>query len=300
LIRKIVEELQLSVGRDSAPRSIVELVEPLLTNLVGPVEAPERLEDCVRKVTKQLQMVLQVHAQEKRDCWFAFNSSSVDYLQGIYYIEPRDPPAVEHAKSKRMHVDSIIRGLQSVNFREFERICAAVLGLFGAYEVVHTPHSNDQGIDFYGRFAIRDLVKDGPPFFSLLDHMKVWLVGQAKHYVKGTVSAPEVRSLVGSIQLARFKEFATRASVYTDLTLRSCDPIFALFITTGTYSSDAKRLADNSGVVLLDLDGLSKFLADRRVAIVSNNSVSEKEQLLDWADNQLAIFRPNSQTPIGR
>ena len=77
------------------------------------------------------------------------------------------------------------------------------------------------------------------------------------------------------------------------LPLRSCDPVFALFLTTGTFSRDAVKLANGSGVIIKDLDDICSLLADNRVGIAPDGQISQ-ELVLSWVDQH----RPEiHQTP---
>jgi hypothetical protein len=104
------------------------------------------------------------------------------------------------------------------------------------------------------------------------------------------VSSTEIRELVGSINLARFKEYASTTELMKSLPLRSCDPVFALFLTTGTYSRDAVNLAKGSGVVVKDIGDVCSLLADNRVG-VDGNGLPSRQALLDWIDQQRPIAR---------
>jgi Restriction endonuclease len=172
----------------------------------------------------------------------------------------------------------------------FEDLCVGVLSLLGARDYSGTKRTRDQGIDFYGRLVISDLDPNTSPFFRITDHLSVWLVGQAKHYPDGRVSSAEIRDLVGSINLARFKEYASTTDLMKSLPLRSCDPVFALFLTTGTFSRDAIKLATGSGVIVKDLDDICSLLADNRVGLDPNGQIS-RDITLNWITQQ----RPNGE-----
>jgi len=100
-----------------------------------------------------------------------------------------------------------------------------------------------------------------PGFYTTLS---VWLVGQAKHYKETKVATPDIRELVGSVELARARAFAKPASL-PNLEMRLCDPVFYLFFTTGKISRDGWALMKASGVVGMDGAMIAAFLADHDV-----------------------------------
>lgn len=107
-----------------------------------------------------------------------------------------------------------------------------VLKLIGARNIKLTKETRDEGIDFYGRLLVADLIKPSSafrfrPFESFLE---IWLVGQAKHYRAIKVATPDLRELVGSVELASSCAFADLdPDKYPDLRIRVADPVFMLF-----------------------------------------------------------------------
>jgi hypothetical protein len=59
--------------------------------------------------------------------------------------------------------------------------------------------------------------------------------------------------------------------------------VFALFLTTGTFSRDAVKLAKGFGVITKDVDDICSLLADNRVGIDGNGQISQ-ELVLNWID----------------
>lgn len=130
-----------------------------------------------------------------------------------------------------------------------------------------TRRSADQGVDFYGRVPLGDILKP-----KLLDsgaekNMFVWLVGQSKHYPETKVSTSEIRELAGSVEFARAKIYAGKTDPLINLTLRPCDPIIFMFFTSGKFTRDSNDLLRRSGVLSFDGLQISQFLADHGVGI---------------------------------
>lgn len=150
-----------------------------------------------------------------------------------------------------------------------------------------TPHSIDEGIDFYGVLNLSDLSnKSSKPIFPIFESsLKVWLIGQAKHYQKTKVATPDIREFVGSTNLGRSKVYSSVDSdKYKDLDIKVCDPVFMLFFTTGEISSFGWRLVRRSGVIAMDGERLATFLADKGIGVTDNGEESNfsQEKFNDW------------------
>jgi hypothetical protein len=108
--------------------------------------------------------------------------------------------------------------------------------------------------------------------------MEAWMVGQAKHYVDGTVSTPALRDLIGSVSMLRSPKADRRA--YPNLIIRTCDSVFHLLVTTGRLSSEVWREIDNHGAIGIDGEMLAVFLAARGVA--SSTSGFDEGKFNEW------------------
>lgn len=200
---------------------------------------------------------------------FAMNSSDPNHLQGSAFVEPRDSPAIAATKNKRAHMAEYSIALAALSPSEFEVLCAGVLSLLGAESVRVTPYSADDGIDFYGvvrrrRTPDRGL---GGAVFDLSQQVSIWLLGQAKHYSRAHVGTPDLRHLVGSVELAKSGVSGSANRRYEDLKIRVCDPTLVLFFTTGTVTSAGWRVAESSGVVTLDGEMLASLLAENEIGV---------------------------------
>jgi hypothetical protein len=135
---------------------------------------------------------------------------------------------------------------------------------------VKTPSQGDDGIDFFGRLHLESPLFDDFPLPGLGRQLKIWIVGQAKHYTAINVSTPDIRELVGSVELARGKSFVNLPVAYRSLEIKACDPVFYLFLTSGSMSADVWHLLAKSGVVGMDGRMIATFLAERHVGVVEN------------------------------
>jgi hypothetical protein len=205
---------------------------------------------------------------------FSFNSVSDYKIQGCCFIEPCDSPEVAEQKRRRIRGRDYYDALKALSPRAFERVCACLLRLVGVQDPVLTPYRADQGIDFFGRTSIGDLTGHGPLFPVFESGLVFWLVGQAKHYRDSKVSTPDLRGLAGSVFLGRARAFPRESSL-PRLEIRACDPVIALFLTTGQISSDGWDLCRRAGIVAMDGEMLAAFLADKQIGIVEEGGTRE-------------------------
>lgn len=275
----IIEDIKQRLEPSTPPLRLATLLEECFFEQLGdPLLAFEKAEQRLQGVKKTLYKLLE---DTNTPPWFIFNSTSDEYIQGIYYVEKADSPTVAKAKCARLNVQPLKDVLRGLTFTEFEMLCPIVLTLIGVREAKRTPHSRDQGIDFHGKLQMADFEETDFPFMHFQHDLIFWIIGQAKHYPTGKVSAPEIRGLAGSVYLARFKEYASTTRLVSDLPLRSCDPVVALFFTTGSFSRDAIRIAKNSGIILKDIDDIANLLADK-MAKGNITNVICKDHLLSW------------------
>jgi restriction endonuclease Mrr len=213
---------------------------------------------------------------------FVFNSSSSDMIQGACFIEPIDTPDIVAAKQSRLNYLVHLDLLRDLDPTDFEFACRGILRLMGANDARVTRQSGDQGIDFFGQLNLQGRLGRVYALGSVDRHLSIWLVGQAKRYKSVQVATPDLRELVGSVQLARTSTYAGTGSGLEDLKIRPCDPVFYLFFTTGSISRDGWELLGKTGVIALDGEMVAAFLADNDVATV-NGKISDTEFSL-WID----------------
>lgn len=275
----IIDEIKRRIEPTAPPQRLATLLEVCFLEQLGDeLLAFEKAEQRLQGVKNSLYKLLDdLNTQP----WFAFNSTSDEYIQGVYYVEKTDSQTVVEAKKGRLRVEPLKTVLKALTFADFEMLCPVVLTLIGVRDAKRTPHSRDQGIDFHGKLQIADFEEIDFPFMHFQHDLIFWIIGQAKHYPGRKVSAPEIRSLAGAIYLARFKEYASTTRLVSDLPLRSCDPVVALFFTTGSFSRDAIRIAKNSGIILKDIDDIANLLADKS-AKGNQTNLETKDQLFAW------------------
>jgi restriction system protein len=144
--------------------------------------------------------------------------------------------------------DHLLRVVQAMPAASFEKLCQRVLRESGFTRVEVTGRSGDGGIDGIG--VLRIALLSFHVFF------------QCKRY-KGSVGASAIRDFRGAMVGRTDK---------------------GLFITTGTFTPDAKREATRDGAPVLDLidgDALSAILKDLNLG-VRTRQVEEVSIDADW------------------
>jgi hypothetical protein len=234
-------------------------------------DAAEKAELWLDRFTLRASFAIAEAERSGRHLPFCFNSSGNDYLQGSCYIEPGDSAPVADAKLKRSQTLSIFEHCRRMSSSAFEILSGKILNLLQVEKSVVTRHSADQGIDFFGRVPLGQMLKPEILSPGAEKNFSVWLVGQSKHYPNTRITTAEIRELVGSVELARAKVFAGSTNPLDELRVRLCDPIIYLFFTTGQFSKDSIELLDRSGVLSFDGLQISQFLADNGIGIAQGN-----------------------------
>jgi hypothetical protein len=271
--RAVADRLIADFPQDAAPCPLSGVVEDIIGELTGSaVDADEKASVWMEEIRLHLDRHLADCLQLGRQPRYAFNSSSGYMIQGACFVEPLDSPQVRAQKLNRRHWQDYHEALRQLDPRQFEVLCAKVLGLLGVPDPRLTPYQKDQGIDFYGRLSVGDLVGHGAVFPTFETKLVVWLIGQAKHFLHSQVATPDIRELVGSATLGRVRAFVHR-DAFPDMSIRVCDPVVMLFFTTGQISSDGWSLCNVSGVAAMDGEMLAAFLADKGIGIHTDEGV---------------------------
>lgn len=157
---------------------------------------------------------------------------------GVYKSKTKSSTALDNEPEESIDEDVISQEVSSAQPQTlletikglppsgFERLCQRILREAGFAQVTVTGKSGDGGIDGHGVLQINELVS-----FQVLF--------QCKRY-QGTVGAPEIRNFRGAM------------SGRTDK---------GIFITTGFFSSDARKEAAREGVAPIELVDGEKLIA---------------------------------------
>lgn len=245
-----------------------------------PSVAAEFAERWQPTVLARLRAELTELAERGRPAKFSFNSSSDDIIQGACFVEPLDSPQLIDSKMRRLNYYAYHANLIKLKPTQFELLCGKIIGLLGVKNPIVTRASADEGIDFYGKLELGGFLYPNDLFPTIQKQMDIWLVGQAKHYQATQSGTPELRELVGAIELGRAKVFGSRSSPLLEMEIRVADPVFAIFITTGAISANGWTLLQRSGVLGFDGEMVAAFLADRGAGM--NGAAFSEEKFIEW------------------
>ena len=214
---------------------------------------------------------------------FSFNDSSPYLVQGAVFIEPHDSPEIIQAKENRARHARYAEEIAGLTPKRFEALCAGILSLLGVEQPVLTPLSADEGIDFFGNLSLEQRLLPNPAYVTFVRQMSIWLIGQAKHYSTTQVATPDLRDLVGSIELAKSRTHVGRSPQLGEYCVRLCDPVYYLFFTTGRISADAWKLIDRSGIIGMDGEMIAAFLADQEIGV--ENGLFKSQTFCHWVEH---------------
>jgi len=278
-----VNKLANAIGVQMPPRPLHHVLEEIIIQerWNEPAETPAELaEKWLVRFKVSIRDEIQKLRYNHHFCHYELNSANDDYIQGACFVEPTDKDDVACGKNKRANMCRFEEAFKAITPKDFEFLCGRVLGLLKVEEGFVSRTTADQGIDFFGRVPFGEILKPSAIPHGAERLLKIWLVGQAKHYHATQVSTKDIRELVGSVSLAKSKVYAGAKDPLSDLQMRTCDPVFFLFFTTGTISRDAWDLLNKSGVVAMDGTQLAVFLADHGVAI--KNDKFDPGTFIDW------------------
>ena len=287
--KAILPKLEVSIGINGAPRRLRTAIEMELRESfrLGDLRAAELAEELEKSIALLIQKIQAEKEANGVAPVLSLSSVSSRAVMGSCWIEPTDSTAIAKAKEHRLHSDAFLAEIKNLTFTEFELFGARVLKELGASTVSVTPHSDDQGIDFYGVLSIGEFGGIPGPFLQLARDVQLRFAGQAKHYPNTPIGPSEIRELVGAIALARHKIFTNGGDVFEDLGLRAFNPLLALFFTTGRFTSGARELARKAGIIARSGEQLALFLAERGVGMVRDDIAVkfDRDLFRRWLNN---------------
>lgn len=258
---------------DSGPQSARELLRAIVAGegWFPEGEVTEKSDGWARNFLERARRHLNGAIENGEFQAFAFNSKNEDYIQGSCFCEPSDSQRIREAKLRRANTLRLYEAIKARTADDLELLCVKLLGLLGVDDPRGTPRSGDGGVDFYGYANFGYVLKEEILPAGSEKHMRVWFIGQAKHYEETQVSTKDIREIVGSVELARAKLFAGSNDPMAKFKAKLCEPVFSLFVTTGRFSRDSKDLMKKSGVIPMDGPQLGQFLADNGIGLLAND-----------------------------
>ena len=145
----------------------------------------------------------------------------------------------------------------------FENVCTALL-YFKRYEsITKTSQSNDGGIDFFAKKILDNGINNGGV-------TEITILGQAKRYGKTQVGIGCIRDFLGATEIIRcggYKEIPGEIKCPT-VDYSFCKPFSAqarMFITSGSFSGNAKNFAEWLGMRMIDGNELAQIFHHHRL-----------------------------------
>lgn len=286
----VVAYLEVVIGSAGAPQMLADAIETALNKNFGAslLSASEKTFEILPKIKK---IIIDRHSKSEdlgTSAILMITGSTDDVVCGCYHVMALDDENTVRAKRNRAHVEELLQTIRDLTFSEFEIFGKRILFELGAGTAKVSPHSNDQGIDFFGKFNFGQFHGLPKPFYKLAHDVNLLFAGQAKHYPNTALGPNIVRELIGAVSLARTKTHSTDGlDLFQDLEIRPFSPVVALLFTTGGLSSGAKRLSASAGMIAKDGKQLAAFLADQGVGIVEDAGGRrfDKTQFLYWLNN---------------
>jgi len=209
----------------------------------------------------------------------------------IGYSCPRPtPPKDKDIRRIAPYHGEVLAAIRNLSPHKFEAFSARVLDLLGSDMSHTTLYTKDSGVDFVGRLRIQTdstALLTSKDFAGFEDAFSLTVYGQAKAY-SNKVGLDVIRELVGSIALLRFSGRGPDGlGSALDRVIPMCEPLLPLVFTTGEFTSQAKRLARETGVVLKDGSQLATFLCLRNIGFRESDTGLEfdRQTFMQWVSN---------------
>lgn len=260
-IGKALAEMTSAIGVDDSPERLRTLLADAYVRLgVRDIQAAEVADREFKPARARLQRMAEEYIRDGRSSTWTFSDDDPESIQGVAFTLASDDEAMIVSKKRLGARASAVAAMASLTPTQFENLCKLVLEQMGVEDQGITPYRSDQGIDFYGRLRTSSPLLDVPLYPPVLRNLRMWLIGQAKHYQDGQVATFELRDLVGATALARAKAYSLAGDRYPALEILPADPVISIFLTSGRISSEARMLGRRSGVILMDGDAIVHLL----------------------------------------
>ena len=283
----IADKIIRNFDYESEPKSLLKMIVSLLISQgESEIQAYEYASDVVFVVRDEISKEL----EKNRKSAILSNCELVgdDYCTviGTSCERPTDTKEIIDFRKSALFFNEILDFLCALHPKDFELFCKKLLCHMGASKAIVTKHSSDEGIDFLARISLPDSFRD-IRVGSFEEEFAFLVFGQAKRYLKDTkVGTPEIRELVGSSIILRYKELmdSKGTSLNSEFAnIRLCDPMQCLFLTTGQFSSPAQQLAEKTGVVLKDGSQIATYITFHRIGFENKKKLLfNKDDFIKW------------------
>lgn len=252
------------VGAEDPPIEDVLILEKIIIDQgwASATDAKTQARGWLKRFSGRAVAIHNEAAENRRFISFTFSPASDSHIQGSCFPLPGEDEKTRGDKKKRANALPMLDVVRELSPRDFEFLCGLVLASFGVESPNVSRGSGDQGVDFYGHASFGSLIADSVLPGSVEEPIRIWIVGQAKRYRETKVSTADLRELVGSVELSRAKVYSTQRDPLNNLSVRLCDPIFYMLVTSGDFTSGSRQLIERSGIIAMDGLQLCQFLAD--------------------------------------
>jgi len=199
-----------------------------------------------------------------------------------------DSPETKALRERLNTIDGLVEIVASMDDNAFEYLCAAIIVRNGASDANVTAHSDDGGIDVFGRLPV--LVGDSRIPRGLarttLDVRDILFLCQAKRYGRQqTIGRDELQKFAGQSRdcltayrnIERKPSHRVPASYYVEEEL-----CLTLFMTSASFSRQARSYADGVNMVLADGRLIAELLVVWGVG-GHPGSATSSDAVLDWS-----------------
>jgi HJR/Mrr/RecB family endonuclease len=265
---QIKEIILARIDRHHPPILLSQLISDALTDggSVHISDAQEHAEKIFSRVMNGLSQYIETRNELNQSCAICFSESDTIYLQGVDHAHSSDDDDITQLKDARRNAEQLQQKIRKLSPQQFELLMGNLLTGIGVHGVVITSSSSDDGVDFFGRMNLGKFAGQKTLQDHFLNEVEVLIVGQAKRYATSKFKLADVRELVGSVQLLR-SQVSARAKPLEQITAKVADPVVNLFVISNAVSAAGWRLAQRSGVKILDLEKLSILMTDLGIEI---------------------------------
>jgi len=278
--KAVMDDIIATYDCMSPPSLLREVVEHHLQSLgISEMDSFEKSELLTEPVRTEIQKYLVACKQLSYFPVCELVGWQEEIIIGSAYPRPDDTQERKTVRSAICLQDTIHLTLCNLPPHTFEQFCAQYLMFLGAWQTKVTPRTNDGGFDVLAKFPlIHTQLVYHEFFYPLRLHTKA--LGQAKCYPPNKpVGVDEVRELAGSFLIRLYTDIigGKPNSSIEELfgTIRLCDPLLCLFLTTSYFSPQATALAKQCGILPFNGKQIAAHLASGRVGILSKEGIDK-------------------------
>lgn len=267
----------------SVERSIIDV---LLLNGCDQFEASIEAEDKASKVLKMMQ------SMDSNDLPFEFSESNTQRLIGKKRRRKGDSTTAARIRDGIHLIPEMLDAIYACNAAIFERICARLMALSGATEYFVTGHSDEGGIDIFGRVPLRmrDSAVPGSLLHTSLLERQLLFLGQCKCESPNTrLGRPPITSFSAAVVdcLGKYEGNSHPPTQGVPLAyFRTRETCISVFFTTADYTGEAEAAAAASDVILVDGKQIAGFLLYHEIGLKETSGGTrtiDKRLLEAWA-----------------